>query len=143
MRALTAGALALLARIMAGEQGVLVQLVRIDLAVHLLREREAILARILRIEGEHAEAQALQLPDMDPPHAVILLVVDDRVPGENCHAACLQVLADDAQVLDVLDTEYQYRSVGRDGLQCLQVRLRKRAKARQPERQPCVRRLQQ
>jgi hypothetical protein len=33
MRALTAGALALLARIMAGEQGVLVQLVRIDLEV--------------------------------------------------------------------------------------------------------------
>ena len=104
---------------------------RIHVPVHLLCEPESILLCIVRVKSEDVKTQAFELLDVEPAHFVALLIIDDRIPCEHGYTPGAQVFADDAQILDVFNTKNEHRCVRRDGRQCLQVGLRKRAEARQ------------
>ena len=78
---------------------------------------------------------------MHAAQSVVLLVVRHRIPGEQGDAARWQVLAEDAQILDVLDAKNQDGCVARYGCQAAQVVRRKRHEPRQAHREPGIQRL--
>ena len=68
---------------------------------------------------------------MHAAQSVVLLVVRHRIPGEQGDAARWQVLAQDAQILDVLDAKNQHVRVVRYGCQTAQIVRRKWHEPRQ------------